>query len=181
MGYMHREMASGKPQAYRFTAHTNPEAPEMIELFSRHAEGIMLPPDAVVTPIPLDDPLSDLSGILLGDSYYEFLVSGRKNIDGAVVDDVPYIIPFKAKAWLNLTAERATEDVRRMMGEKIENGVRKENILKHPRDILELVGLLGGDARVDLPLEIRSDMEEFLDRIAADTKYAANILMWQRS
>jgi hypothetical protein len=75
-GYGQRLKSSGKPEYYRFRTPKTSEYPEMIELFSRRIEGIALPPDAVLTPIPIDEEISSLSAILLNDDYYNFLLSG---------------------------------------------------------------------------------------------------------
>ena len=48
-----------------------------------------------------------LSAILLDDDYYEFLKQGKVTVDGVTVLDAAYLIPFKAKAWMNLTDRKA--------------------------------------------------------------------------
>ena len=75
-GYGQRFKSSGKPEYYRFRNPKTSEYPEMIELFSRRIEGITLPSDAVLTPVPIDEEISSLSAILLNDDYYSFLRSG---------------------------------------------------------------------------------------------------------
>ena len=103
-GYEHRNKSTGDPQFYRFT---NPQArdfPVMIELFARKPEAIHLPDNAVLTPLPMNEEISSLSAILLNDEYYEFLKQGRIRISGVTVLDAPYLIPFKAKAWIDLSA-----------------------------------------------------------------------------
>jgi hypothetical protein len=123
----------------------------MIELFSRRIEGIILPPDAVLTPMPLSDDISSLSAILLDDEYYEFLLSGVVNVDGVPVLDAAHLIPFKAKAWLDLTERKA-------------NGVQvdSKDIRKHKNDILRLSELLLPDEVLLLPSTIMKDMQAFL-------------------
>ena len=74
----------------------------MIELFSRRADAIALSDDAVLTPLPLDHEISSLSAILLDDAYYQFLREGKTTIDGIPILDAMHLIPFKAKAWLDL-------------------------------------------------------------------------------
>ena len=74
----------------------------MIELFSRRADAIALSDDAVLTPLPLDHEISSLSAILLDDAYYQFLRKGKTIIDGIPILDAMHLIPFKAKAWLDL-------------------------------------------------------------------------------
>ena len=61
--------------------------PKMIELFSR--KPIEFPIDDLLhlTPIHIDDDISNLSAILLNEDYYHFLKSGIKIIDGLPVLD----------------------------------------------------------------------------------------------
>lgn len=51
--------------------------------------------------------ISSLSAILLDDDYYEFLKQGKVTVDGVTVLDAAYLIPFKAKAWMDLTDRKA--------------------------------------------------------------------------
>ena len=44
-----------------------------------------------------------MSAILLDDDYYNFLKQGKVVVDGVTVLDAAYLIPFKAKAWIDLT------------------------------------------------------------------------------
>ena len=70
-------------------------------MFAR-AEWI-LPEDAVLVPVHIDDSVSSLSAILLDDAYYETLLKGRAVVDGVSVLSPVGLIPFKAKAWLDLS------------------------------------------------------------------------------
>jgi hypothetical protein len=106
-GYDHRRASTDTPQFYRFSKPSMPDYPYMIELFSRRLDGIPLPDDAALTPLPMEESVSSLSAILLDDDYYGFLKSGIRFLDGLPILDAPHIIPFKAKAWLNLTELKA--------------------------------------------------------------------------
>ena len=44
--------------------------------------------------------------ILLDEAYYQLLRSGTTVINGVTVLGAAYLIPFKAKAWLDLTARQ---------------------------------------------------------------------------
>lgn len=44
---------------------------------------------------------------MLNESYYIFLKTGTDIIDGILILKVEHIIPFKAKAWLDLTQRKA--------------------------------------------------------------------------
>lgn len=60
-GYEHRRKSTDTPQFYRFTNPVSPNYPYMIELFSRRTERILLPAEAVLTPLPIEDDISSLS------------------------------------------------------------------------------------------------------------------------
>ena len=106
MGLLHIKK-EGVPQFYRFSHPITNQYPVMIELFTRKLDAIQLPEDAVLTPLPMDEDISSLSAILLDDDYYEFLKQGKVTVDGVTVLDAAYLIPFKAKAWMNLTDRKA--------------------------------------------------------------------------
>jgi hypothetical protein len=150
-GYEHRRGGVDIPQFYRFTKPISSGYPFMIELFSRKMEGIPLPDEAVLTPLPLEDDVSSLSAILLDDDYYNFFKAGVRMIDGLPILDTEHIIPFKVKAWLDLT-ERKTN------GDQVDS----KHIKKHKNDVITMSGLLSADGRIDLPAVVRTDFEAFI-------------------
>lgn len=150
-GYEHRNKSTGLPQFYRFSRPTSSGYPFMIELFSRRAEAINLPEDAVLTPLPMDDDISSLSAILLDEDYYQLVRSGTTVIDGINVLDAAYLIPFKAKAWLDLTQKKAA-------GQAVDS----KNIRKHKNDVFRLSVLLTPQMRVPLTNSVLEDMRSFL-------------------
>ena len=156
-GYEHRRKSTSAPEFYRFTKPKSNDYPSMIELFTRRIEGICLPDDAVLTPLPIEDDISSLSAILLDSDYYEFLKSGVIILDGIPILDAARLIPFKARAWLDLS-------VRRKRGEQIDS----KNIRKHKSDILQLYNLLPADLRITLPEVIREDMSAFISENITD-------------
>ena len=123
----------------------------MIELFSRRAEAISLPEDAVLTPLPMDDDISSLSAILLDDDYYQLVRSGTVVVDGINVLDAAYLIPFKAKAWLDLTQKKAA-------GQSVDS----KNIRKHKNDVFRLSALLGPQSHVIVSESVLADLHAFL-------------------
>lgn len=125
--YEHRSKSTGAQQFYRFTNPRSRDYPTMIEIFSRKPDVINLPEDAVLTPIPIDEEISSLSAILLNEDYYEFMKHGRIRISDVTILDAPFIIPFKAKAWLDLFDRKAA-------GEQIDS----KNIRKHKNDVFRL-------------------------------------------
>lgn len=155
-GYEHRNRSTGEPQFYRFTNPQSREYPAMIELFTRKPEGIILPEDAKLSPLLMDEDVSSLSAILLDDDYYEFLRRGRIRVAGVTVLDAPYLIPFKAKAWLDLSDRKAA-------GELVDG----RNIRKHKNDVFRLTELLDRNQGLlpYLPDTIKADMRDFAKRM----------------
>ena len=99
------ETGETQRQFYRFRNPTDATYPKMIELFSRTPD-IPLLPETHLTPVLIADDVSSLSAILLNDDYYRFLLQGRRIVDGLSVLDEKYLIPFKAKAWCELSARQ---------------------------------------------------------------------------
>ena len=126
----------------------------MIEIFSRNPDFILLEEDAILTPLPIDDEISSLSAILLNEAYYELLKTGQIMVDGIPVLSPTCLIPFKAKAWLDLTE-------RKLNGEQIDS----KNIKKHKNDVFRLAQLITANTRQFLSPEIEEDMKEFLSEI----------------
>ena len=157
-GYEHRNKSTGEPQFYRFSKPSSREYPYMIELFSGRVDAIELPEDAVLTPLPLDDEISSLSAILMDTDYYQFLREGKIVLNDIPVLDAAHLIPFKAKAWLDLTE-------RNQNGEHVDS----KNIRKHKNDVFRLSILLTSDIRVMLSAAIRSDLEKFFSAMEAET------------
>lgn len=149
-GYEHRSKSTGQPQFYRFSNPTESNYPKMIELFSRKVDAVMLPEDAVLTPLPIDEDVSSLSAILLDDDYYQLLRNGTVIVDGVTVLNASYLIPFKAKAWLDLTVRKAN-------GEKVDS----KNISKHKNDIFRLSALLTPNTQIPVNRSVWRDLQKF--------------------
>ncbi len=126
----------------------------MIELFTRKLDAIDIPEDAVLTPLPIDEDISSLSAILLDEDYYKFLKQGKINVDGVTVLDAAYLIPFKAKAWLDLTSHKA-------LGEHVDS----KNIKKHKNDVFRLSELIDPSIKIDTPKAVYDDIQEFVQRM----------------
>ena len=156
-GYEHLNKSSGKVQFYRFTSPKSKDYPYMIELFSRNPEFIVLSDDAILTPLPIDDEVSSLSAILLNEAYYELLKEGHTVIDGIPVLKPTCLIPFKAKAWLDLNERKA-------VGEHVDS----KNIRKHKNDVFRLAQLLTADTRQSITPEIAEDMKSFLTAMESE-------------
>ncbi len=149
--YQIREKNNGEPEFYRFKNPSDDSFPKEIELFSRKNNVLKYSEDDRLTPIHISDEISSLSAILLNDEYYMFLNGGITQIEGIQILDYTHIIPFKAKAWLDLKA-------RKEKGEIIDT----KKITKHKNDVFRLSQLISGEDTVALSDEIKADMKKFL-------------------
>ena len=156
--YEHKNKNTGNMQFYRFTSPKSKEYPSMIEIFSKKPEFITLDETAVLTPLPIDGEISSLSAILLNDAYYDFLKEGQLILDGIPVLKEVCLIPFKAKAWLDLTERKAN-------GETVDS----KNIKKHKNDVFRLGQLITAESKQVLNTEIAADMKRFLDEMEKET------------
>ena len=154
-GYQAREHASGRRELYRFHKPTNREYPHMLEVFSRRPGTLAFDMDTAFARIPVANEQVSLSAILLEDNYYDAIANARREISGISLVDETLLIPFKAKAYLDLS-QRAER------GEPVDN----KNILKHRNDVLRLTQLLIISAPVDVSDTLRDDVSDFLRHIA---------------
>ncbi len=150
-GYQHINKSSNSPEFYRFSHPISNEYPAMIELFARKINGLSISPEANVTPLPIDDEMSSLSAILLNDDYYDFLRTGIIEIDGINILDVYHLIPFKMKAWLDLSK-------RKSLGEKID----EKSIKKHKNDVFRLSELMNAKMKIRVSETIYEDINNFI-------------------
>lgn len=152
-GYEFKEKSTGKPTLYRFSKPTDESFPYMLELFSRRPELIEPPEDCQLTPLPIAEEVSSLSAILLDDNYYDFVQEGTRVQDGLSVLAPEYIVPLKARAWIDLTERRERDE-----------DVTRDDIKKHRNDIVRLSQLIPPAERIELPESIRADLTEFMTR-----------------
>lgn len=154
-GYEHREKSDGARQFYRFTHPARSDYPDMLELFARKAD--ILPVDAAghLTPIPAGEEASSLSGILLNDVYYDFVMANRTEIEGVSVISPVGLMALKAIAWLDLTKKKELGDAH----------AYSKDIGKHKNDIARLAVLTAG-VEPAVPDGIRAVMAEFMSRYA---------------
>jgi len=155
-GYRHIAKSAGAPQYYRFDGPEKVRFPYMIELLSRN-EDVIPEEGQIIVPLSLGDSLSSLSAILLNHDYYSILFEGREIIDGIVVLMPQYLIPFKIKAWLDLTERKSRNE-----------HINSHDIRKHATDVIRLVVTLPGDLKVELPEEVKTDLLTFIKRYEAE-------------
>lgn len=157
------EFGHEKKCFYRFKNPKSTDFPKMIELFSRN-QNISLPEGIHLIPIHVSDEISSLSAILLNDDYYQFMVAGKRVIDGISVLDEKYLIPFKAKAWCELIE-------RKKQGEEGQS----RHIKKHCKDIANLVELLPPNERIELSGMVKTDMQTFVEDILSSEYVPGNV------
>lgn len=68
--------------------------------------------------------------------------------------DAAYLIPFKAKAWMDLTNRKAA-------GEHVDS----KNIKKHKNDIFRLTELIDPAVKITAPQGVYTDVQEFVQRM----------------
>ena len=157
-GYDIRQASdTGKPIFYRFQTPADDRYPVMVELFARAPDGLHPTEGSQLTPIPLDESVASLSAILLDESYYAFIMAGRREVSGLPWVGEDRLIPLKAIAWLDLTA-------RKEQGAKVDAKV----VRKHLNDVLRLSQLLAPATRIPLDKKICDDMTRFLTLVGAD-------------
>lgn len=149
--YQVQQRSDGKRVLYRFQKPTTPDFPAMLELFSRTPPGLILADESQLTPLSIGEETASLSAILLEEDYYEFLKSMVRVVDGIPVLNEAAIIPFKARAWVDLSERKAN-------GEAIDEG----DVKKHRNDVARLLQLLPADAHYALPDKVRTGMESFV-------------------
>lgn len=163
--YRIQEKSTGKKQFYRFKAPEDDSYPVMLELFSRKPDALTISDDSHLTPIPMDEEVSNLSAILLDNDYYTFIHAGKEEIAGLSVVGPTYLIPLKAKAWLDLTN-------RREAGETVD----QKDINKHKNDVFRLYRIVDPQKSIQLPDSIRDDVRHFLARMEAETTVDLKVL-----
>lgn len=153
--YKNRQKSTGKSLFYRFYDPENGNYPYMLELFSRIPDKIQNPYDWHIVPLSLNDEVSSLSAILLDNGYYTFIKDGITLKDSIPFLSPEYIIPLKAKAFLDLSEKKNS-------GESIDY----RDINKHRNDVFRLYQLLTPDKSVVLPGDLISDMNRFIDMVS---------------
>jgi len=155
--YQNRQRSSGKEVFYRFDSPSDTQFPTMLELFSRNRNADKINMDGQIQRIKMNEATTSLSAILLNDDYYQFIHVGRIEIKGLSVVSASYLIPLKARAWMDLT-------------DKQKQGVSLDSrdINKHKNDVMRLYKILSPEDRILLPNSIRRDMQLFVDRLKND-------------
>ena len=130
--------------------------PEMIELLSRHPDVLGEPKGFVIEPIPTDEDVSSLSAIIMDDDYYHFTIAHSQLTDGIRHANSAALIALKARAYLNLMADKRDG-----------KHVNTKDIKKHRSDILKNVVIMTED-NIEAPASIVACIREFVASIRAD-------------
>ena len=155
--YNNQQKSTGKRLFYRFFDPEDISYPAMLELFSRKPDALMLHDNSHLTPIPVDEDAASLSAILMENDYYEFIHAGKREIDGLPVAIAEYLIPLKARAWLDMRAKRSA-------GEPVD----AKDIKKHRNDIFRLYQIVTPTISISLNGSIRDDFQRFLHAIVEE-------------
>jgi hypothetical protein len=158
-GYERKEKGQGG-KLHRFAKPATPGFPFMIELFSRAPEVFDLGEGSRLTPLPIDETVASLSAILLDEHYYALLKANQRNLAGLPLLHEAAVIPFKARAFLDLSQRKAA-------GEKVDGG----DVKKHRNDVFRLLQLLPAEKTLDLSETIQADMQAFVSAVAADETF----------
>ena len=86
-------------------------------------------------------------------AYYSFIHESKIESDGLTVVPPEGLVPLKAKAWLDLTGRRDTDE---------------KDIKKHKNDVFRLFQVIAPDTRVVLPGSIKDDLQRFIQAVEAD-------------
>ena len=159
-GYKARQKGDGQKEYYRFHQPTNNAYPYMIEVFSRQSGGFELPDKRFISKVPVDEAILSLSAILLDECYYVALQNSRRVVEGISLLSEELLIPFKAKAFLNLIQRQVEGD-----------NVKNNDIKKHRNDVFRLAQLLPPDHRVDIAEPIADDLRKFLSNVRNDEAF----------
>lgn len=108
--------------------------------------------------------VSSLSAILLNDDFYDFMMKGRRTVDGISVLDASYLIPFKMYAWIDLSD-------RKVRGEH----VNEKDLKKHKYDVFRLLEIINADEAIEVSGMVKESIRVFLDRIQEEELSLAQI------
>jgi len=153
-GYEERQrQQTGTRELYRFFKPKEADYPFMLELFSRAPVGIELRQGQQITPVATESAVASLSAILMDDDYYKLVVAARYLSDGIAMLGAEGLIPLKAKAYLDLQAQKDAG-----------GNVDEADVKKHRNDVFRLALTLSGRTATELAASIRNDLKTFLDR-----------------
>lgn len=128
--------------------------PIKIELLSRHPDVLGEPSGFRIEPIPAGEYLSSLSAIIMDDDYYNLTLEHSILEDELRVAEFKALVCLKAKAYLNLTADR-------------EAGIHRnsKDIRKHRSDVMKLTAGDPNPRAIVVGERIARDIQEFVTKV----------------
>jgi hypothetical protein len=156
-GYLERQQDKESRRGYRFTKPSVDDYPQMVELFSRRPDILLIPEDQSIGPFLIDAEFTSLSAILMDDAYYALIRENKSIIDECPVIKPAALIVLKARAWMDLKQ-------RRRQGEHID----EHDVKKHRNDVIRLFPLLSEEMRVPLGERIKEDFIRFCELVIED-------------
>lgn len=151
-----RKRGEGKEPAYEMYRFTDPETgyPVQIELLARHSDLLGEPSGFHIEPLSTEEEQYSLSAIMMDDDFYHLTLNNSEVIGGLRVANAFALIGLKARAFLNLMAER---DKGRQ--------VNSRDILKHRNDVLKLAAIVNTDVQVAVPQSIIDTLNDYIAHI----------------
>jgi hypothetical protein len=160
--YKKREKNEEERKYYRFMEPATEGFPYQVELFSKEPDTLNLPDEAHLTPIVVDEGLSNLSAILMDEDYYQFTITNSLPENEIRRATKEALICLKAKAYL---------ENKRLKAEG--KDIKKENIVKHKNDVFRLAFLMAPADIITMSESIKADMKNFMDDIMDELPDAA--------
>lgn len=163
-GYERREVGSAPRRYYRFQRPSEPGYPAMLELFSRRIDGLDVPDDVHLTPVPVGEDLSSLSAILLDDALYSWIIEGTRTLADVPVVGAVEMVALKMRAFLDLSG-------RKSRGEAVDT----KDIKKHRNDALRLLQTVTAEPIASAPNVVREDAARFAAMARVDRPDLRNL------
>ncbi|MFP5386732.1 MAG: hypothetical protein ACLGHN_11675 [Bacteriovoracia bacterium] len=140
----------GQATFYRFQKPKKEEFPVMIELFATSEGDFDLDEGQHIVPVANEAGIESLSAILLDDEYYAIIKKNAVEKDGIYVLNEMALIPFKAKAYLEIK----------------ERGGDSKEWKKHRGDIINLtVAFLTEESEEKLSGKVRVHFLDFMKQL----------------
>jgi hypothetical protein len=156
-GYQKRAVYDGERRFYRVEDPTDRSFPHMIELFARPVAALDLPNGDRYARLTVEEAILSLSALLLDADYYALLQGGGRTLEGVSILEANLLVPFKARAFLDLSARKAA-------GESVDS----DDIKKHRNDVFRLIQLLPATGELVLPDSIKADLQRFVEAMTED-------------
>ena len=155
-GYTTRQRSDGRREFYRFQDPTDKGYPAMLELFSNRVDIHEIEDGDELATVPVAGDVLSLSAILLDPDYHAALFASRRAIGGVHVLDESLLIPFKARAFVDLNRRREEGD----------RTVKGEDIKKHRNDVFRLIQLLRAEQKVEVAEPLKTDLRAYIKTVA---------------